>query len=109
MRGHQIDLPICDNFSDLIDGLELKGFVRNAFLLHLANAALVFVKQEEERIATSFDYELAPTDVVICREVAAWRGQSTWLSVRKNKHQWFLSAVLVEDHRQYEISVLETP
>jgi hypothetical protein len=96
MRGHQVDLPICDSHADLIDGLEHMGFVRNAFLLHLANAALVFAKEEDDRLAASLDCEVAPTDLVVCRELADWNGRSSWLSIRKNRDQWFLSAVLFD-------------
>jgi hypothetical protein len=97
MRGHQIDLPIRDDFADLVEGLALKGFVRNAFLLNLAIAATVFRKEEEQRILTSLACELSPTDLVICREFSEWEGRSSWLSMRKNREEWILSAVLVEE------------
>jgi hypothetical protein len=97
MRGHQIELPVQDDFAALIDGLVLKGFVRNAFLFSLANAAKVFVKEEEDRLQVSLECEVAPTDLVICREFGDWKGRSFWLSMRKNKEEWILSAVLVEE------------
>jgi hypothetical protein len=97
MRGHQIELPIRGDCVELLEAMEHKGFLRNNFLIHLANAAAVFAKEEDDRIAASLECEIWPTDLVVFREFADWHGRSSWVSMRKSRDQWFLSAILFDD------------